>query len=340
LAKKSGRETFVIHFCNDPETSIDSKRLFYFGKTGRFEDRPMVTIMPQGSVSLVSRKLTFSPDGTRFAYFVRDDKGMHCLENIEKNSFVTYEISGGKGDELKWNEATEDVPCFERIDTNSLVFSGDSEHIAFAAITDGRWLVVDRKYMTTGDNPLGPFYWNTNLLAVVKVDLGGTRHGVLVNGTATKFFKQVLRLYPDARSDRLAAVIVNEDNTQGVWVSGKGTLGHYQGIIEDSVCFSRDGIHTAFAAKKGDRCVVVLDGEELTEQAVIGSGTVHFLGDTDFVVWMGSDGTSEYLGYKDQGGKKFTRIADGKMWGAEQGHVRYFAVQDRTMFFVEEQFSE
>lgn len=340
LAKKSGREVFVIHFRKDPQTTADSKHLLYRGETDEFADRPMVTILPQDSVSFVSRKLTFSPDGMRFAYFVRSGKGMHCLENIEKGPFVTYEISGAKGDEIKWNEPTDDAPGFETIDASSLVFSSDSLHIAFAAVVKGRWFIVDQKYMTTGDHPLGPFYWNTNLIGVTKLELGGNGYGVLVDGSANKFFKQVLRLYPDNHSDQIAAVILNDDDTQGVWVRGRDPFGHYHGIVEDSVCFSRDGRHIAFAAKKGDRYVVVLDGKELTEHAVIGSGTVHFLGNTDLVVWMGSDGTSEYLGFKNEGGKKFTRIVGGKMRGAEEGHVRYFAVQDRTMYFVEERFFE
>jgi hypothetical protein len=225
--------------------------------------------------------LMFSPDGTRLAYMAqRGAKWMVVTDGVEGPPF----------DEVK-----------------APVFSDDSRHLAYAAQRDGQWRVVadgqeGSAYSQTG---LPVFSAGARHLAYSALDRG---QPVLVMDGKGKGTYDGLADRPvfSANGERIACVglrgspglSTSRDSAQYVEVDGVKVEGEdepsYAQISTESIVFSKDSRHVAYAAKTprpfGGKWVVVLDGVPGPECDCLGQTRATFL----------PDGTLQYLAVRDR----------------------------------------
>jgi len=206
----------------------------------------------------------FSPDGSRLAAVVEAAKGKEAVcvftqpapspnapppttsalttqpatwggwgdPNASKAELTSKgELTKPPGDVPKL--ASDMGPPFDEVNSGSLRFSPDSRHLAYAARRDKKWYIV-----------------------LDAVDAGGPYDGV----GGLKFCESGALLgYVARREGKSVAVTLPMSVAGAVGAEGRA----HDSILEDSLAFSFDGRHLAYAAGKPGAMTVYLDGAEV-----------------------------------------------------------------------------
>jgi hypothetical protein len=187
-----------------------------------------------GFSSIQNRSLSFSADGRRVAYIGQSANGKQVV------------IDGIAG------------PVYDEVAVGGTAFSPDGAHTAYAGLTGGKWVIVLDGQVGGPYDQVGYFAFSPEGRLVVEVRVDNT-WTVIDNGEPGPGFEVVYRPVFSALGDHVAYVGMAGGVTELV-VDGVPQAASL-GISVDSVKFSNDGRHIAYAAfDSTGRKTIVVDG--------------------------------------------------------------------------------
>ena len=225
---------------NGPIFSPNSERVAYVAF--RAPSMFVVVDAEEGSPYGAILNITFSPDSSRLAYVAR---------------------AAIVGDEMVVIDGVEQKQ-YEEIDESSVIFSPNSKRLAFIAEKGDLQLVVvdgeeSEAYDLIGE---GSLLFSPDSQHVAFVAVQGPSEFILIDGEEQEHYDGVVRdtlsFSPD--SSHIAYGITTSNGKDHVIVDGQ-KIGPYDFVAEAPIAFSTDSLNFAFAAMRGERWTVVVNGE-------------------------------------------------------------------------------
>ena len=229
--------------------SGDGKHIAYVAESGVFQYVVVKDGKPTDTLKgIADRSLAISPDGSRVGFATKDfGKFKAVIDGQESKAY-----RGVLG----------------------IVFSPDSQRVAYTAVAD-KWVAVIDGKKSPGYDGLGTPAFSPDSKSVAMGAKLGNREFILLNGIAQKGYEKTggPRFGPDGR-------LVYVAKTGGKWLvvdAGKEQKA-YDSVV-DYFYFSADGSHLATVAFDGDQEMVVVDGLEGNRYDMIltiAGGEIHF----------------------------------------------------------------
>lgn len=281
------------------QTSPDGRHVMYISPAGKKES-VVVDGKKEETFDSIPSFLYFSPNSKRIAYVaepsflksvvVVDGKTGSQYDSVAPPSFspnskrLAY-VAKNYGQSAKVVVDGNESTPYESVDTLSLVYSPDSQHIAYAASEHNKWFVVREGKEEEPYTKLGNY----------------------------------LHFSPDSQHLAYSASI---DDQWSVIIDGKRE-GRYDQRI-DFILFSPDSQHYAYIAHSGNRAFVVLDGKTQTPYNGVGPFPI-FSADSQHLVYtagedFGSLGAKSFLVVDGKEGKPYNGI---RLLGLSQNADRF-----------------
>jgi Tol biopolymer transport system component len=261
--------------------------------------------------------IMFSPDNQKLAYVALEDNQWHMVVN------------------------ETEIGTYDYIMSESPVFSPDSQHIAYVASGCSESHEHDATVPHEGMHEF-----------VVLDEEEGKEYGAVVSDS--------LVFSPD--SQRLAYVVQthsghvhttvdtedtgeethsHEDDRWCVVVNGEKQK-EYRATGDNTIVFSPDSQHIAYAAYDNESWFIVIDGEEQKQYEGI-SQAVTFSPDSRWLAYIGRTEENSYVVINRNEGKPFTGILIG--WGGDlifdsADKLHYIAINGEEFYLVEETITE
>jgi hypothetical protein len=241
----------------------------------------------------------------------------HSVEVLEASGAQRVRVDG------------HDAAAFDAVATQSVTFSDDGKHLAYAAQRGNRWFVVHDGRVGDAWDAIGEIVLATNGRVAYSAERRGGWSAVIDEKPGPTFeslLAHTLRFSADAQhlayaaSERGVVRVVVDDHVDPEF-DGVGQLQ-----------LSDDGKHVAYEARRGSRAYVVLDGEfdgpwESVDHLLLGkNGRLAYLardGGTWTVLWSKLDGPGLFSsGPLDRSGG-LAMSSDGRhvAWVARTGVV-------------------
>jgi WD40 repeat protein len=243
--------------------------------------------------------LVFSPDGKHLAYSTR--------KGCEKNKFRRAVIDTETGQEYEAGSCGETVG--ELLELRDL-FLGDIQYRLARSMSMG-W-----KTFSPDSKRVAYAHRQGKKWSIVVDGQEGTAYDDLLTNTLQVQFNQVLyNKYMDRRW-------VFEAEVSKPCPSG--------------ICFSQDGVHLAYAAKKGGMWVIVLDGKEVGEYTELGPGSPSFSPDGKHIAitarFKGSRSPWQVV-VDGHAGPMFALVLNPS-FSSDGKHIAYIAAEGRSFKLI------
>jgi len=314
--------------------------------------------------------LALSFDGKRVAYVVREDHGKKSWLVADGQRGPEYDLGGnpagiseisfspdgkrlayvlGKGDRKHPSSlpVVDGVAGQEYDEVLHLAFSPDSRRVAYAARTGEQWkAVVDGQSGASYDDIFGPTF-SPDSKRVAYGARQGKQWLVVADGRAGAAYDELFDFWrgtPNSvqQADLIEAQWLNMDGQSQVPYAVLSTQD--VGFLESQsrlksgvryqyatrLVFSSDSKHLAYAAKRGGKWVVVLDGQEGAEYHDIGVGSPAFSPDGKRIAYSAkTDAKAHWVVVVDgQAGPEFEAIFNPS-FSPDGKHLAYAAVQGK-----------
>jgi hypothetical protein len=252
----------------------------------------------------------FSPNGQRFAYLVymKDGSGFVVLDGIQQ-------------------------PTFDQVEPTSLIFSSDSNHFAYYAVKDHKFLaILDGKPGPEFNAIYSLIFSPDGKRMGYQADKGGMQGNVMVvdgvTGEGYLGFGAPFIFSPDSQHFAYAAAddhsrcYVIEDDKQGPAFEAC-----------DSPIFSPDSKHIAYAAKKDSHWGMVLDGNMTGEFDAFRDNSVKFSPDSTRLAYATRDGAHWHVIVDGMPGFDFDDVSS-PIFSADSKHIAYRAKKGKQWQIV------
>ena len=300
---------------------------------------------------VIPGSLTFTPDGRHFGYaatarkqwFVVVDGRIRIRSSEPPTARTTRVGRGGSSifalssDGTRVALATEKGgkafvvldgkrgPVYEKVEPDSITFSPDSRHLAYMARNGSEaFVVLDGKPQQGYDAlAVGSLRFTSDSRHLVYGALEKGRWTVAMDGKPGVWHDKIVGVSPTIGGTGRVAYIAQDNGKWFVILDGRRGPA-FDHISAEHLTFSPDGNRLAYAAKRGERVVAVVDGQ-------IGRG-YDSLGDLQF----SPDGKS--FAYSARSGDKRQVIRDetaGLAASAEIGRLRFSPDSRHLAYFVE-----
>ena len=106
----------------------------------------------------------------------------------------------------------------------------------------------------------------------------------------------------------------------------------YKAIGADSLSFSPDSKHVGYSARKGKKWIVVVDGQERPEYQ--GTGPLWFSPDSKRVAYLARKGRNVFLVEDGEAGPKYNDILYNSLIFQPNGVLEYLAKKENSLYRV------
>lgn len=289
-----------------------------------------------------------SPVSERFVYKVK--KGVMYSQKVSPDGWHFAFILHKSESEFYVVVNGEEGKRYQGIKLDSLIFSPDSQRVAYVAESDHKQFIVvndeeGKRYDVCGDPVFSP---DSQRLAYAASDDDGHRISV-VDGEEGKRYSIIrdITFSPDSR--RFAYTAEHLKWRKGWSVVIDGIEGqNYSRISRKSFVFSPDSQRFAYLAKTGGKQFIVVNGEEGKRYTECGNPI--FSPDSRQLAFVASEGGKWFVVVNGKEGKRYDYVRGGKLfydfgenqYFRERGPVfspdslrlAYVAKSDRNQFIV------
>lgn len=267
-------------------------------------------VVGHGYYSIGGDRITFSQDGKHYAYKARrgsEEKGDSIVvrDGVEGKAYSaiqpvpTFSPDGNHLLYVAGPDATKvcvvvddkEGPVFDGISAATVVFSPDSQRIAYAASSAGKVVaVIDGK-------PQTPY----SLMRIPPMFSPDGKHVVYISGSTNQF-----------------SVIL--DGVEGP---------KFETFTDGSVVFSPDSKHLAYAARAGKQWQMILDGRKQRSFDLIAGASITFSPDSSHLAYVGINNGKRMIivDGKEQSGTFDNVLWPGPIFSPDSKHVAYAGVQ-------------
>jgi hypothetical protein len=279
--------------------SPDSRRLAYAARNG--DKWSVVVDNREAPERDLVDKLVFSPDSKRLAYLALKE-AIGTKRGSGGTTFNTNDgmLYGSNDDGAKLSAVVDGQagPEYDVFLRDSLIFSPDSKHLAYAAGNGKKWSVV------VDGQP-------------------GAEYRVVM--------KDSLTFSPDSRHLAYAA---RRDQRWSVLLDGRPGP-ECDGLLNGFLIFSPDSQHLAYVAQNGRKSLLVVDGRPHGEYDGVGTGSLIFSPDNKHLAYVAHNGRTSSVVLDDHAGPQYDKIvADDPVFSPDSKHLVYAAQNGQQWFVV------
>jgi Tol biopolymer transport system component len=324
VVKRDGRSVVVVDGKEEiafddisaiPWFSPDSRRLAYVAKRGDLQCMVVDGVKGQSYEVWSGMYPIFSPDSKNVAYMARRGS----------NTVVVLGVSESK----PYRGIRSETPP-------AIVFSPDSKRFAYAAeLGDQKWtVVVDGAEGKVYDSVTIPVF-SPDSSHVLHTARRGKNEFVVVDGFEGPPFSDINEgLFPFSPDGKRVAYQAQLTDGNYVLVADGQPSKPYEHIEFSASYFSPDSQHVVFAARKGNKVCVVLDGKESPDCDGIAEMPL-FSPDSKHMAYAAAKGWSASMILDGVTGKKYGDIYH-HVFSPDSKHLAYAAVRGLSAFVVQD----
>ena len=328
--------------------SPDGRRIAYLVQAG--QQRAAVIDGQQGKAYDRVGALTFSPDSQWYAYAARENNQWHIVvngreqpgcakigrptfsPNSKRLAYVALPAGGEKVQVIQLPGGPSEA--YDRVFEGQIVFSPDSQQIAYGMCKGEKWYVVHDAQQYGPYDFLGTLtglQFSADSKHLGFAALIDKQWCAVVDGKPQKLYENLGNLAFSADGQHVAYAAM-EDGKWHVIVDGEPQAA-YDAVGEDSLQFSPDGARLAYAAMAEGRWHAVVDGEQ--GRAFDGISQMLFSPDSKHLAYISQVGTAEMVVLDDRDGRVFDRVGGGTLVFTPGGsRLGYVARSGRASFVV------
>ena len=291
--------------------------------------------------------LTFSPDGTRFAFAGRREGRWYVTDHAAPDAGEPYDDVGGSS--LRFSPDSRHLAfvasrgkrafvvldgklgrSFDSVDPERLVFAPGGGRLAYVARREGRTLVVlDGNERPPFDEISRPVF-SGNSVRLAYAARSGARDFLVLDNHRTADARQGMRARSVALSNDGERVAYAARSPDGVRViDGERASQAHDWVFDDSLTLSPDGARLAYVVRRGPACAVVVDETPGPSFDGIAPGSIAFSPDGRRLAYVAerAEGTAlrRHVVVDGRRGAAFERIRGRPCFSPNGRHVAYLA---------------